>query len=172
MPAGQSMRSVVQRWWADPQLYLENEWISLDQALKGTFNSFWAQFGWMAVGPEPGWYTLVYILMLWAVEGWVLPRSHHWSVSHQAQKLLGMMMLLAFTVWLAFVIGTPTGMAYYQGRYLFPVTVPVAFFLVGGWTRWIPERWQRCFAPGVVILLATLDASAFCTAIWPFFYGR
>jgi len=172
VPAGQSVRGVVQRWWADPQLYLENEHVSLNQALKGTFNSFWAQFGWMAVNPDPGWYTLIYILTIGAVEGWVLPRSSSWSAPSQAKKLLGIMLLLAFIVWLAFVIGTPTGMAYYMGRYLFPVTAPAAFFLVGGWARWTPVRWQRYFAPGVVILLATLDAAAFCTAVWPFFYGR
>ena len=172
MPVGQSVRGVVQRWWSDPQLYPENEWVSLDQVLKGTFDSFWARFGWMAISPSPGWYTLIYILTIGAVEGWVLPRSNLWSVSSQAKRLLGMMLLLAFIVWLAFVIGTSTGMAFHQGRYLFPVTVPAAFFLVGGWARWTPERWQRHFAPSVVILLAALDAAAFCTAMWPFFYGR
>jgi len=172
MPAGRLMRGLVQSWWSNPQLYLGNEWISLDQALKGTFDSFWAMFGWMAVGPDPGWYTLIYILTIGAVEGWLLPRSNLWSVSSPAKRLLGMMLLLAFAIWLAFVIGTSTGLTYYQGRYLFPAAVPAAFFLVMGWARWTPERWQRYFAPGVVILLATLDAVAFCTAIWPFFYGR
>ena len=126
----------------------------------------------MAVGPEPGWYTLVYILTIAAVEGWVKPSFHRWSVPSQVRKLLGIALLVPLMTWLAFIVFTPSGLAYGQGRYLFPVMVPVTFFLVGGWVRWTPERWQRHFAPTILILLATLDAAAFCLALWPFFYGR
>jgi hypothetical protein len=171
MPVGRSVLRRLGHWWSDPQLYLETEWMSLDQALKGTFDSFWARFGWMAVGPDPWWYALVYLLTMWVVEGWVLPRTSRWVVSSQVKILLGGALLLALTVWFAFVISTPRGLAYSQGRYLFPMTVPAAFFLVMGWARWMPERWQRYFATSVVILLAALDAAAACLALWPYFYA-
>jgi hypothetical protein len=78
---------------------------------------------------------------------------------------------LAVAVWLGFVVLTPSGLANYQGRYLFPAVVPAGFFLVGGWARWVPERWQRGFLPGVVGLLAVVDVTALCLGVWPFFYG-
>jgi len=171
-PSGQRVRTMLEQWWSAPQVHLENGGLSWNQVLWYTYDSFWAQFGWMNVRAGPGWYVLVYILTVWAIEGWVLPRSHCRLVSSQAKGVLGSALLLAVGVWLAFVLFTPSGLGYYQGRYLFPVTVPTALFLVGGWVRSMPERWQRYSAPGVVILLAALDAAAFCLALWPFFYTQ
>jgi len=170
-PVGHSVQDRLQQWWSAPQVYLENGPLSLDQALWWTYDSFWAQFGWMSVRAGACWYILVYVLTVLALEGWFLPRSRQWSVPAQARWLLGAALSLAVAVWLAFVLFTPSGLAYYQGRYLFPAIVPAAFVLVGGWARWTPERWRRYFAPGVVILLAALDAAAVCLSLWPFFYA-
>jgi hypothetical protein len=170
-PVGDSMARRVEAWWGAPEVYLENKRISLDEALWQTYDSFWGQFGWMNVRVGYGWYVLIYALGLAAVEGWAWARWRAWWVSRRARGVLGLAFVLAVGVWLAFVVLTPNGLAFFQGRYLFPAVVPAAFYLVGGWARWIPERWQRAFLPGVVGLLAVVDATALCLGVGPFFYG-
>ena len=118
-----------------------------------------------------GWYVLVYALGLVAMEGWAWPRWRGWRVSRRARAVFGLGLGLAVVVWLGFLVLTPSGLAHYMGRYLFPATVPAAFFLVAGWARWVPERWQHAFLPGAVGVLALVDATAFCLGVWPFFYG-
>jgi hypothetical protein len=170
-PSGRMAQDILQQWWAAPQLYLENGRVSLDQALWQSFDSFWAQFGWMSVQAGPAWRLLTYILTWVAIEGWAFPRLSHRLESVQATRLLGTALLSAVAIWLVFMLVAPYGLAYYQGRYLFPAIVPAAFFLVGGWARWTPARWQSYFAPGVIILLASMDAAALCLTLLPYFYG-
>jgi hypothetical protein len=170
-PSGRMTQALLQQWWTAPQLYLGNGQTSLGQALWQSFDSFWARFGLMSVQAGPAWHLLTYILTLLAIEGWAFPRLSLRFKSVQSTRVLGIALLSAVTVWLVFMLIVPYGLAYYQGRYLFPAVVPVAFFLVGGWARWTPVRWQSYFAPGVVVLLASMDAAAFCLALLPYFYG-
>ncbi|MEM2370851.1 MAG: DUF2142 domain-containing protein [Candidatus Bathyarchaeia archaeon] len=168
---GHWMYTVYRQWEADPRFYWKNERVSLDQVIRYTFESFWAQFGWMNVRAGYGWYLLVYILIAFAIEGWVMPRSRFWGVLPPMVWLMGLALLLAIGGWLAFTITYPTGLAYCQGRYLFPVTVPVAFFIVGGWMRNVPLSFQRLFLPFIIILLSALDMAALCLSFWPYFYN-
>ncbi|MGB9872548.1 MAG: hypothetical protein ACPLYD_12900 [Anaerolineae bacterium] len=171
-PAGRFVRIGVEQWWSTQEFIWENERVSLDQAVRYTFESFWAQFGWMSVRAGYGWYIIIYILMAFAIEGWVWPRSRPWSVQRRVLWLMGTALMLAWGGWLVFTVTTPTGLAYYQGRYLFTATVPMAFFVVGGWARGMPPSWQRYFSPLVLTLLAILDAAALCLSFLPYFYGR
>jgi hypothetical protein len=170
-PVGRSMDRQIEEWWTAPDVYLENERVSLDEALWQAYDSFWGQFGWMNVRMGYGWYIVIYALGLAAIEGWAWPRWRRWRDLHRAGAVLGLGLILAIIVWLGFVVFTPRGLANYQGRYLFPAVVPTAFFLVGGWARWVPEQWQKYVLPGVVGVLAVVDATAFCLRVWPFFYG-
>jgi hypothetical protein len=170
-PVGRSMGRQIGQWWSAPEFYLGNERISLGEALWQAYDSFWGQFGWMNVRLGYGWYVLIYVLGLAGVEGWLWPRWSEWRVSRRARAVLGLGLVPAVAVWLGFVVFTPSGLATYQGRYLFPATVPIAFFYVGGWARWVPEQWQKYVLPGVVGVLAVVDATALCLGVWPFFYG-
>lgn len=170
-PSVRMMRTILQLWWATPQIYLENTHLSLGQALWQGFQSFWGQFGWMTVQVGPAWYLLACILTVWAIEGWAFPRFQQRFMHPLALWLLGAALALVVAVWLIFMLFTPSGLVYYQGRYLFPAVVPVAFFLVGGWARWTPARWQSYIMPGVMIVLASMDAAAFCLALLSHFYG-
>lgn len=169
-PAGKWIYNLLKMWWSDPRIYWENERVSLYEALRYTFESFWAQFGWMSVRAGYGWYLLIYILVAFAVEGWILPRSRPWSAPNRAMWLLAGALLFAVVGFIAFMVMTPTGLYYYQGRYLFPVTVPVAFFIIGGWARCIPPYWQDRFPPAVLILLAAIDTNVFASILLPYFY--
>lgn len=169
-PVGLVMRNRLQQWWSTPQLHLADEPMPVGKALLQTYDSFWGQFGWMGARAGDGWYNLIYILTAFAVAGWILPRAHCWSAPAQAKGLLAASLLVAVDVWLASMFFT-NSIGHSQGRYLFSVTVPAAFFLVAGWARWMPAQWQqRYFAPGAVLLLAALDAAAIYQAIWPYFY--
>ena len=169
--AGRYAVGLLSRWWSSPQLYLENGRITLENALRYTFDSFWAQFGWMSVRAGYGWYATVYLLTALALEGWVLPRSGGWPMRPGTKVIMGGALLLALGAWLAFAVTTPSGLAFYQGRYLFPVTVPVAFYWVGGWARWTPPRFRQYAPLGVVGVLIILDATVWFLTLWPDFYA-
>jgi len=167
-PLGQLVDKTLHHWLASPQVYLKNERTSLTQALWQTLDSFWALFGWGGVRAGDGWYVAVYLLIAAAIEGWLLPRSPSFS---RSKTVLGVALLTAVGTWLAFLLLSPSGLNYRQGRYLFPATVPAAFFIVGGWARWMPGRWHRYLAPITITLMSVLDATAFFLAALPFFYA-
>jgi hypothetical protein len=168
-PVGDRARSFFQLWSRVARIHLVDGSKTLDQALLGTYDSFWARFGWMSVRAEDGWYIVIYVLTIWAIGGWIIPRSRGCSVPAYAKGILGAALALSLAVWLAYVLFMPSGFRYTQGRYFFPVIAPVAFFLVGGWARWVPARWERYFAPGVVLLLVGLDLVALL-ALWRYYY--
>lgn len=170
--AGQETLLILKRWWSTPQFYLENGQVSIGQVLWYTLDSFWAQFGWMNVRVGHSWYVAIYLLIALALEGWLLPRSREWEVPSGAGIVMGGALLLAIGTWITFVITAPSGLSYYQGRYLFPVVVPIAFYLVSGWARWTPPRFQR-YAPSIiVVLMALLDAIAWFLSLVPYFYTQ
>jgi len=168
-PVGSRPIELLHRWWY--QTRFEERSVSLGDTLVSTLDSFWAKFGWMAARAAPIWYFAVYVLLLVAVEGWIWPRTRRCSVPGWGKAALGAALLVAVATWLAFALGRTSSGAYAQGRYLFSVAAPVAFFVVGGWARWTPERWQPYFAAAAVTTMAVLDATAFCLTLWPFFYG-
>lgn len=170
-PFGRWAYDALERWRATSELHWENGQVSLGEALRYTFESSWAQFGWMSARAGDGWYLLIYVLTALAIEGWVLPRSRPWSVPSWAMWLLAGALILAVGGFIAFMITTPTGLGYYQGRYLFPVTLPAAFFIVGGWARWLPARWQHYFPQMTIALWAALDLAVFVLTLLPYFYG-
>jgi hypothetical protein len=170
-PAGRSALRVLSTWLVSPELSVESAHMSLGTVIWNALDSFWARFGWMNVPAGQGWYAVVYVLMALAAEGWLLPRSETLSGTRRAAILLALPLVAAVATWVGFLLLWRTGLAFSQGRYLFPVTVPLAYFLVEGWRRCTPRRHQHVFTPAVFGLLAVLDAAAICLAIWPFYYG-
>lgn len=169
-PVGYWIRYTLQGWWSAPEIYWQNGPIAPYDAIRYTFESFWALFGWMSVRAGDSWYVLFYVLVALSVEGWALPRSRPWSVPAWAMWLLAGAFLLAGIGFIAFMTITPYGLYYYQGRYLFPVMVPAAFFIVGGWARWVPARWQHHFPQVTIILLAALDSAVTIPTFLSHFY--
>jgi hypothetical protein len=168
-PFGYRVWRLARRWWDTPEIHLAGGDITFGEALVQTYDSFWAQFGWMSVRAQDGWYVGVYILTGLAVVGWILPRPGRWPAPAYAKRVLGIALLMAIAVLLASLLFTSSGLSFSQGRYLFPVIAPVAFFLVGGWARWVPEHGRRAFASAVLLVFAALDFVAI-SAMWPHFY--
>ena len=145
----------------------------LYSGLQTTFNSFWGQFGWMAL-PLQGWmYRLFQALTLAGLAGlavgrFALPRLKPPPGQRQAWLLLGLALALAL---LAYVYYN-TEFIQFQGRYLYPALIPFALLLalgvdnLGRWLlpRFAPARW---LAPALLALLAPLNVYLLVFVIRP-----
>ncbi len=151
------------------------EWIAelgldvyLQRAAQTTFNSFWGQFGWMALPMESRIYTVLLILLLVAISGALLsrvlrtgtasPRVNPPAVQRRIRLMMASVMLLAA---LAFVYYN-TQFVQFQGRYLFPALVPFALLIVFGvdvWRERLLGRFEQSawITPLIFLLLAGLD---------------
>ncbi|MGC8877896.1 MAG: DUF2142 domain-containing protein [Anaerolineae bacterium] len=104
-----------------------------------TFQSFWGQFGWMAVPMDTRTYWLLDILTVLAALGGGLALTNR---AHRQREASTMVFLAA---WLALTV---VGYLYYnvtfvqfQGRYLFPGLIPLGLFIVTGWRTILSRRW-------------------------------
>lgn len=137
----------------------------LRRGVETTFNSFWGQFGWMAL-PLPAWayWAILAFLMLVIIGGvaaLVLTRTERkglrtevkpTAVKRAAQGKEGSpfpsvlspqssrlaWLLLALTVVLAFLqyVYYNTEFVQFQGRYLYPALIPLAIFAAAGLDGW------------------------------------
>jgi len=142
-------------------------------ALSGTFNSFWATFGWMTFGfPQPV-YALLLVLVCLALAGLVWQLRHLPPAAEIQKSLLQLLALAAaleLGVLVTWFVTSPNGVSYFQGRYLFTVMVPIAVLLAAGGLALVPVRYQPPAALLVLGLLALFDAAAVTTLAWPYFY--
>lgn len=131
--------------------------------LQTTYNSFWGQFGWMAV-PMPGWvyavlgiFTALVIIglmgQLWRNKWLMVNRER--LMTNDVPSLLPLrssfLLLSAFLLTLAVYLGYNLTFVQHQGRYLFPALIPIGVGVVAGlevWIRPFTTRW-----PWVIILL-------------------
>jgi len=87
------------------------------------------------------WYLGVGLLLFLALEGWLFPRSRSWVAPRGAIAMMGLWGGVAFGGWLLVTFGTQRFHLYAHGRYLFPVAIPLAGLVIGGWGRWVPGGW-------------------------------
>jgi hypothetical protein len=145
--------------------------MTLDQALLASYDSFWANFGWMAVQTSPRWYGAILLATAIAALGWLKGKKEEQVASSWAAILMGVALLSAFGVFVWAALLSPGGQYYqFQGRYLFPAVIPLAFLLVGGWMKLMPRR-QDVLLAGV-LFLAVFDAWCMMGYIIPYFYYR
>lgn len=127
----------------------------LTTSFETTFNSFFGQFGWMAL-PMPAWMLQIFALMLitaliGVVVGLIVFRA---GTSSHAQRLVWFVLGLALAFGIAQFIYYNTTFVQPQGRYLFAVLVPFALILAWGW-----DAWSRLIAralPAAVSWIAVL----------------
>jgi 4-amino-4-deoxy-L-arabinose transferase-like glycosyltransferase len=138
----------------------------LASVLQTTFNSFWGQFGWMGF-PLPAWsYALIGLLLGTAAAGWVVrlirrePADPRHSWKRFGWLLVGLTAGLAVAQYLYY------NLEFYQlqGRYLFPLLIPLGLFVavgLDGWSRLWIGRWPRVrwlAQMPIVVVLAPLNA--------------
>lgn len=118
----------------------------LEEITRVTFNSFWGQFGWMAVPLQTTWYNVIgavlaVLLLGLGVDTFYLRRVEPPPLSHpgwRAQRAAwGLLILTAVLSILAYIYYN-TEFQQYQGRYTFTMLVPFGLWLalgVDGWRR-------------------------------------
>jgi hypothetical protein len=135
------------------------------RAAETTFNSFWGQFGWMAL-PLPAWtYALIAALLAVVVVGLLIDvivlRRRDEPTPPEQRAAWG---LLALTVVFGFAqyVYYNTEFLQFQGRYLYPILIPVGIWMAVGldaWRRWLFGRMAaaRWLAVAGLALLLPLD---------------
>ena len=121
------------------------EWIArfglagtVEQFARTTFNSFWGQFGWMAVPMPPRVYLLLLLLLGAAVTGLIV-----WAVygRKQTEGRYGRIHLLLFLLLLLMTASLHIGYNFTfvqrQGRYLYPALIPIALGMAVGLGMWL-----------------------------------
>ena len=102
-----------------------------------TFNSFWGQFGWMALPMRDAWYAVIAGGVLAGLAGLGL---YGWQVRNQAADRARTWAwgLLALTVGLAVLAYAYYNSEFqqYQGRYMFTALAPLAVWLALGAEGW------------------------------------
>ena len=135
------------------------EWVSLyglngtiERFLQTTFNSFWGQFGWMAVPMQPWIYQPLLVFSGIVVLGLLLNPLIKTSLqsesnpSGQTSALKPLILILMLMLTIGMHIYYNITFVQHQGRYLFPALVPIGIGIaigLGGWytiiKRFLPE---------------------------------
>lgn len=137
--------------------------------------TFWADVGWhRGVLPSPLALTLLGLTMLtWlgsvAVVARRWPRLPRWQRQFIPVCWIGLILCLSQTL-ISYLI-TPTTVALAQGRYLFPVFVPIMVLIGLGLSGWWRVSWNRYLAPALLLVAAAFDIYVIVGLLLPAFYS-
>jgi len=184
-------RAVLKTWWQKLPLPLVNinvtgavdEFLAHpDRYVWSLFKSFWGWFGWMRVEMDAIWYAILLLLCLAAGLGvlrviWRSLLGQANLESWQGAVLLLYGLAIA-SVYLASIgsavldnLGQPWVIFLPQGRYLFPVIIPITVLFFLGLHEWIQPRHQRIWLMAILGFLVFFDMIALMGYIIPFFYS-
>lgn len=142
------------------------------------FESFWGVFGWMNIRLDNVWYYGIGALCSAATVGVVLAlltRSEErnpLAASQQSAILLCVVAILfAIAPAIAQYSAEFTPRALPQGRYLFPVVIPVSILMVVGLRRVMPSALARVAPLLLVAFMFLFDTASLALYIYPFYYG-
>lgn len=125
-----------------------------------TFKSFWAQFGWMGVLVSDRIYVTLALLCAVALLGFVFHVARlirHPSLQTTTQRAcIGLLMLL-LVVACADYVAYNFKFVQFQGRYLFPALISIAFVLVTGLRELIAREYQRSVFVLLYVAMVGLD---------------
>lgn len=169
------------------------EWIALyglegtlQRFFQTTFNSFWGQFGWMAVVMDRRIYTSLMIFSIVVIVGLFIQLVSARTIITRVKKnrhcqaaLLPIITLILVTFFTASIhVYYNLTFVQHQGRYLFPALIPIGIGVASSldlWSGWIRElgkpKWETAVTAlipiGLGIALASLDLIALYKFILP-----
>jgi len=115
-----------------------------------TFQSFWAQFGWMGILVDQRLYLTLALLCIYVTLGLALlvirlRQDAHRFTHFQEQALI----LLASSTFLTLCtyLWYNTKFVQHQGRYLFPSMIPIGLFFALGLRELLTDHWARALVP-------------------------
>lgn len=139
------------------------------------FKGFWGHFGWQNIPLGPGLYLALLVVSFLAVLGlllaFLLKRGPGRSLKRE-QKLSFLFLLsaIALTAIAAFFRTTVLEFVPLQGRYIFPVLVPVGIIFVFGLSALFPKRSQNLVTFGLIAGLLVLDLVSWISYLLPAHY--
>ncbi len=154
---------------------------TIERFLQTTFNSFWGQFGWMAV-PMPIWVYQPLLLFSGLVILGLLIKLYQSRRQFIQEKFLPRLPMITLLLVAFFTASTHVyynlTFVQHQGRYLFPALVPIgigvaiSLDLWGSWIRNLSRhQWTTAVTPiipiGLGLALAGLDLVALFKFILP-----
>lgn len=168
-PLGARTLHSIRRFLPPSELiWVDRRGITFGEGLLLTYDSFWANFGWMAVPVSERWYGAIVLFSLMACWGWCAGKrkgTPSWAVGMMGG---GMLIALLIFIW----SGLLTKPHYWtQGRYLFPIIIPFAFLLVGGWIRFASALRSRTAILSLLGFLIVFDTWCLAGYILPYFYS-
>ncbi len=168
-PLGTRVEGLVRRFLPPSELFwVDRRGITFGEGLLLTYDSFWANFGWMAVPVSERWYGAIVLFSLMASWGWCAGQRE--KISSWAVGMMGGGMLIAFLIFIW--SGLLTEPYYWiQGRYLFPIVIPFAFLLVGGWMRLVSTSRSRAAILSLLGFLIVFDTWCLAGYVLPYFYS-
>ncbi len=147
--------------------------VYISEMIRVTFNSFWGQFGWMAVPLDDvlgGWvYRGFAELMLVGLSGWVVatlrptqpePSEHDHRTQVNVWIILIVTLILAVLAYLYY----NSEFLQWQGRYMFSGLIPFALVMVYGidaWRKLFLARWENSRWLTVLFLLAFIPLDVY-----------
>lgn len=154
-------------WLAD------HGWVGLvTRLVRTTFQSFWGQFGWMAVPLPRQFYQGLALLSAVVTAGffvWLIDRRHAYMAGPLIAHPISLLALSALLTFLAYGWYNLTYVQH-QGRYLYPALIPLATAAALGldtWTELLPGG-LRCWAmSGLFVVLATCDVYCLLRIVVP-----
>ncbi len=135
-----------------------------------TFRSFWAQFGWMGVLVDARIYFAVLALTLAALAGLVGCGSRvfrHRAVLTRTQWWCLACLMVLLVTGMADYVGYNFKFLQFQGRYLFPALVALAFFFVVGVREWSARKYTWLTFAVMYLALVGLDIACLFLYIVP-----
>jgi 4-amino-4-deoxy-L-arabinose transferase-like glycosyltransferase len=128
--------------------------------LKVTFQSFWAQFGWMAI-PAPD-----RLYLIWGVSTVVgVIGLFKAARPSRGWMLIGATVVITLVAYVAY----NSSFLQLQGRYLFIALAPICALLVRGWSGWLPGRVQVPGGLAVGVALVLLNIYTLTRVLMPGF---
>jgi 4-amino-4-deoxy-L-arabinose transferase-like glycosyltransferase len=136
----------------------------LSEALRTTFYSFWGMFGWMA-SPMPTWtYLLIGVFLMVALSGLLLDalvlRRRAGETITTTQRTLWAVLAAVTLLSVLQYLYYNTEFVQFQGRYMFPLLIPLGVWLALGldaWRRLLFRQWTRWLLPLFFFGFAILD---------------
>lgn len=160
--------------------YLGSEALAIYRHWIGVlFRSFWGNFGWLNLPLRTGWYQVLGVACLISLVGllWLAIRAKRvtWLARWQTGVLLSFGLAILFSIGMIYAkhirslgfewAGAP------QGRWLFPLVIPIAILLLTGWRALVPGRVHHRLLYAWIASLVILDWVVLLRYIVPFYYG-
>jgi hypothetical protein len=154
----------------DVPTWTDERGMSLAQAIRLMYETFWANFGWMKIPIGARWYGAIWALSAIAAVGWICPFS---TTKAWARPMMGGILMVAWgsMIWTMLLFPPDRGFYQYQGRYLFPTVIPFVFLFIDCLRRVFAAHWERNVRAVFVLTMVCFDTWCLSAYIVPYFYG-